>query len=139
MRFPQKIARMPAGDRQPVGVCPRCGGMSNRATAGHMPRAVIEGLNYQLIEVIGPLESGLGSGLEEIVAVGGGARNDFWILNKADVLGRPVEVPCIEEATPLGAAILAGIGLGLYKNEQDAFQRVCKPGKTYQSTAALRR
>jgi xylulokinase len=37
----------------------------------------------------------------------------------------------VDEATPLGAAILAGIGIGLYRNEQDAFERVYKPGKTY--------
>ena len=45
------------------------------------------------------------------IAVGGGARNAFWMQNKADVVGRPIEVPAIEEATPLGAAILAGIAL----------------------------
>jgi sugar (pentulose or hexulose) kinase len=46
-------------------------------------------------------------------------------------------VPEIEEATPLGAAILAGIGVGLYKDEQDAFGRVYKPGKTYQPDPQL--
>jgi xylulokinase len=40
-------------------------------------------------------------------------------------------VPEVEEATPLGAAILAGIGVGLYRNEQEAFERVYRPGKTY--------
>ncbi len=44
--------------------------------------------------------------------------------------------PRIEEATPPDAAILTGIGLEFYKDEQDTFQRVHKPGKTYQSTAA---
>ena len=45
--------------------------------------------------------------------------------------------PAVEEATPLGAAILAGIGLGLYQDEEDAFGRVSKPGKTYQPDPAL--
>jgi sugar (pentulose or hexulose) kinase len=54
------------------------------------------------------------------VAVGGATRNVFWMQNKADVTGLPVEVPEVEEATPLGAAILAGIGVGLYRDEQDA-------------------
>jgi len=57
--------------------------------------------------------------------------------NKADVTGLPIDVPEVEEATPLGAAILAGIGVGLYRNEQDAFERVYKPGKTYQPDANL--
>ena len=38
--------------------------------------------------------------------------------NKADVVGRPIEVPDVEEATPLGAAILAGIGVGLYRGRR---------------------
>ena len=50
--------------------------------------------------------------------------------NKADVIGRPLEIPAVEEATALGAAILAGIGIGLYQNERDAFDHVYKPGAT---------
>jgi sugar (pentulose or hexulose) kinase len=57
--------------------------------------------------------------------------------NKADVVGLPIEVPEVEEATPLGAAILAGIGVGLYRDEQDAFERVYKPGKTYHPNSHL--
>jgi sugar (pentulose or hexulose) kinase len=57
--------------------------------------------------------------------------------NKADVTGLPIEVPEVEEATPLGAAILAGIGVGLYRDEQDAFERVYKKGKTYQPDEQL--
>ena len=57
--------------------------------------------------------------------------------NKADVVGLPIEVPEVEEATPLGAAILAGIGVGLYHDEQDAFERVYKPGKTYHPNSQL--
>jgi autoinducer 2 (AI-2) kinase len=51
--------------------------------------------------------------------------------NKTDMLGRPIEVPAVEEASPLGAAILAGIGVGLYRDEHEAYNRVCRPGKTY--------
>ncbi len=57
--------------------------------------------------------------------------------NKADVTGRPVEVPEIEEATPLGAAMLAGIGVGLYRDDQDAFEHVRRPGKTYEPDGKL--
>jgi len=64
-------------------------------------------------------------------------RNQFWMQNKADMVGRPIEVPDVEEATPLGAAILAGIGVGLYNDEQSAFERVRKPGKTYQPDLRL--
>ena len=68
---------------------------------------------------------------DKIVAIGGATRNEFWMQNKADMVGKPIEVPELDEAVPLGAAILAGIGVGLYQNEQDAFERVYKPGRTY--------
>ncbi|CAG0962810.1 partial Xylulose kinase, partial [Anaerolineae bacterium] len=50
--------------------------------------------------------------------------NPFWMQNKADVAGRPLEVSELEEATPLGAALLAGIGVGLYQDAQDAYDRL---------------
>ena len=112
-------------------------GMSTLATDGDMLRAIIEGLDYQFLDIITALEAGLEGKLERIVAVGGATRNEFWMQNKADVAGRPIEVPAVEEATPLGAAILAGIGLGLFQDEEDAFQRVYRPGKTYQPDAEL--
>jgi sugar (pentulose or hexulose) kinase len=46
-------------------------------------------------------------------------------------------VPDVEEATPLGAAILAGIGVGLYEDEQEAFEQVYKPGRTYEPDPEL--
>jgi xylulokinase len=107
-------------------------GLSNFAQRGDMLRAIIEGLDYQVLDMISALKTGVGITPEKLVAVGGATRNQFWMQNKADVVGLPIEVPEVEEATPLGAAILAGIGVGLYKDEQDAFERVYKPGLTYQ-------
>jgi xylulokinase len=106
-------------------------GLSSFAGRGDLLRAIIEGLDYQVLDIVKSLESGLGICPERLVAVGGATRNVFWMQNKADVTGVPVEVPEVEEATPLGAAILAGIGVGLYRDEQDAFERVYKPGKIY--------
>lgn len=107
-------------------------GLSNFAGSGDMLRAIIEGLNYQVLDIVTALRNGVGIDPDRLVAVGGATRNEFWMQNKADVVGLPIEVPEVEEATPLGAAILAGIGVGLYKDEQDAFERVYKPGKIYQ-------
>jgi xylulokinase len=102
-----------------------------------MVRAMIEGLDYQFLDIVTALEAGLNTRLEKFIAVGGATRNAFWMQNKADVVGRPIEVPAIDEATPLGAAILAGIGVGLYRDAHDAFRRVWRPGKTYQPDPAL--
>ena len=112
-------------------------GLSNLTTAGDLLRAVIEGLDYQFLDIVSSLERGLDVRLERFIAVGGATRNAFWMQNKADVVGRPIEVPDVEEASPLGAAMLAGIGLGLYRDEQAAFERVYRPGRIFQPDADL--
>ena len=106
-------------------------GLRNLATKGDMVRAVIEGLNYQFLEIISGLEAAVGVTPHKLVAGGGGKRNQFWIQNRADMAGQAIEVPEIEETTSLGAAILAGIGVGLYKDEADAFAQVYRPGPVY--------
>lgn len=112
-------------------------GLRNTATKGHLLRAVVEGLNYQFLQILAGLDKGLGLPCDKLVVVGGGTRNEFWMQNRADMLGQPFEVPAVEEATPLGAAILAGIGVGIYRDEQDAFERVYRPGRIYEPNRAL--
>ena len=112
-------------------------GLSNFVTQGDMLRAIIEGLDYQVLDIITALEGGLGIEPDKLIVVGGAARNKFWMQNKADMTGRLIETPDIEEASPLGAAILAGIGVGLYKNEQDAFDHVDKPGEIFEPDPKL--
>jgi len=53
------------------------------------------------------------------------------------MIGKPIETPEIEEPTPLGAAILAGIGVGLYKDVDDAYEKVYRPGRTWQPNLDL--
>lgn len=106
-------------------------GLTPATSRGDLLRAMFEGLDYQLLDIVTTLEAQADFHAERFIAVGGAVRNTFWMQNKADVTGRPVEVPAIEEATPLGAAILAGIGVGVYQNEDDAYDHVCKPGVTY--------
>jgi len=112
-------------------------GLRNITTKADMLRAVVEGLNYQFVQILKGLETGVGLKADTLVAVGGGTKNAFSMQNKADMAGKPIETPEIEEATPLGAAILAGIGVGLYKDEQDAYDRVRRPGKVYEPNLAL--
>ena len=102
-----------------------------------MLRAIIEGLDYQVLDIVTALKNGLGVNPDRLVVVGGATRNSFWMQNKSDIAGLPIHVPELEEATSLGAAILAGIGIGLYRNEQDAFEQVNRPGKTYQPDSQL--
>ncbi len=111
----------PVVDSQSLGVF---AGLTPRASRGDMLRAIIEGLDYQFLDMVLALEKSLGTTLERFIAVGGATRNTFWMQNKADVVGRPIEVHDVEEATPLGAAILAGIGVGLYQR-----RRRCLPSR----------
>ena len=112
-------------------------GLRNTTTRGDMLRAIIEGLNFQFLEILEGVETALKVTPEKFVAVGGGTQNAFWMQNKADMVGRPIETPDIEEATPLGAAILAGIGVGLYADEDEALERVYRPGKVYEPNTEL--
>ena len=127
-------AACPVVDSRSLGAL---AGITNRVTRGDLLRAMIEGLDYQFLDIVSAMEAALGNRFERFVAVGGATRNRFWMQNKADVAGRVVEVPDVEEATPLGAAILAGIGVGLYRDEQDAFERVYRPGTVYEPDPRL--
>ena len=107
-------------------------GLGPSATRGDMLRALIEGLDYQLLDIVQEMRKNLGFDVSTLVAAGGAIRNSFWMQNKADMIGCPIEVPEVEDASPLGAAMLAGIGVGIYRDEKDAFERVRKPGRTYE-------
>jgi xylulokinase len=112
-------------------------GLNDSTKKEDMVRAVVEGLNYAFLDMLKALEVGLGEKAERIIAIGGGTRNEFWMQNKADISGRPVVTLEIEEATALGAAMLAGVGVGAYKNLAEASQRVHKPGKLFEPNFKL--
>lgn len=112
-------------------------GLNDTTRQGDLVRAMIEGLDYAFVDMLKAVEQGAGATAEKIVAIGGAVRNEFWMQNKADVCGRPIDVPEIEEATALGAAMLAGTGCGCYRDLQEAAQRVYKPGKVYEPDPQL--
>ncbi|NPV53615.1 MAG: carbohydrate kinase [Firmicutes bacterium] len=95
-------------------------GLRTHHSLADITRATIEGLCLELRSGLQALEAAMGSGVQEIRAIGGGAKNRFWLETKATVLGRPVKLPGNPEAVALGAALLAGIGSGIYKDEADA-------------------
>ena len=106
-------------------------GLTNIVAREDMIRAVFEGLNFQFRSMMEALS---GSGLSQskrIICTGGAARNAFWMQNKADITGLMLEVPDVYEATPLGAAMVAGIGIGVYKDKYDAVSNVRRSVKEY--------
>jgi xylulokinase len=60
-------------------------GLSSFAGSGDMLRAIIEGLDYQVLDIVNALKDGVGIKPDRLVAVGGATRNEFWMQNKADV------------------------------------------------------
>jgi xylulokinase len=79
------------------------------------------------------LEDASGLPADKIVATGGASQNEFWTQNKADITGKLIEVPAAAESTPLGAALISGIGTGVYKDAKEAYDQtysveyVCEP------------
>jgi len=107
-------------------------GISTLTKQGDLARAVFEGLDFQLLDTVRTMEERTGTQATEFLGVGGAIRNAFWMQNKADMVGRPFCIPEVEEATVLGAAILAGIGAGAFRDEEDAFGRVCHSKVVYE-------
>ncbi len=112
-------------------------GLNDTTRREDMIRAVVEGLDYAFLDMLKALEQGAGQKADQITAIGGGTRNAFWMQNKADISGRPVVTLEIEEATALGAAMLAGVGVGAYQDLSEAVERVQKPGRTFEPNAKL--
>ncbi len=106
-------------------------GLSLNHGRAHLYRALLEGNTYALRDIVDRLDA-MGIGGPEIRVVGGGARSPFWLQMKADVTGRTVRTLATDEATALGAAMLAAVGGGLVDDLDDAVARCVRLGeRTY--------
>lgn len=88
-------------------------GITRGTSRGHIARAALEAIAYQVRDVLRAMENASGIPVRELRADGGAAVNDLLMQFQADILGRPVLRPRMTELTALGAARLAGIGAGL--------------------------
>jgi xylulokinase len=95
-------------------------GLRLEHTRGDLVRAVFEGLTLSLRRLMDVFIDTTGRTPDELRAVGGGSRNTWWLQLKADVLGLPVAVPSLSEFTARGAALLAGLGAGIYADDSAA-------------------
>ncbi len=96
-------------------------------TPADLARAAMEGLSFALRYLLEGHQRITGSTAAALRAVGGGTRNTWWQQLKADVLGLPVEVPEVSEVTARGAALLAGLAVGLYRDAADAAGQAYRP------------
>ena len=101
-------------------------GLRSTNTKADMFRAVIEGINFQFRDIIEKFQVSLDKTPDKIIAIGGPTRNDLWMQTKADITSKPVEIPDVAEPVTLGAAMLAGIGSGVYDDLPQAHEAVRK-------------
>ena len=95
------------------------GGLSRSSTAGHIARALLEGVAHRVADVAESLWCNVAQ--PALLRVDGGAsRNDFLLQAQADLLGLVVERPMVVEGSAAGAAGLAAIGVGLWSGPQEA-------------------
>jgi glycerol kinase len=94
-------------------------GLTRGTTVAHLARAALESMCYQTRDVVEAMQRDSGIRLQELRCDGGAAGNDFLMQFQADILGVPVEVPMIAETTALGAAYLAGLATGYWRNRDE--------------------
>jgi len=94
-------------------------GITRGTNRNHIARAALESIAYQTRAVVDAMARDSGIRPAVLRVDGGAARNDFLCQFQADILGIPVERPSTTESTALGAAYLAGLATGFWKDEKE--------------------
>ena len=94
-------------------------GITRGTTAAHITRAALEGISYQVYDVLNSMENDIKSKLKEIRVDGGAVANCFLMQFQADICRCPVVRPKVLETTALGVAYLAGLAVGYWKDMSD--------------------
>jgi glycerol kinase len=94
-------------------------GLTRGATKAHLARAALESMAYQTRDVVECMQRDSGIKVRELRVDGGATRNDFLCQFQADILGVSVVRPVVTETTALGAAYLAGLAVGFWKNSRE--------------------
>jgi sugar (pentulose or hexulose) kinase len=106
-------------------------------TRADMARAVMEGVAYELRWALDEITD-QGLDMASLKMVGGGAESPIWPQIVADVTGLPVALPALRQAAALGAAMLAGVGAGLFPDAEAAYAAFERPGRLVAPDPALR-
>jgi len=103
-------------------------GLTFAADRAAMAKAILEGLTFELRTNLDLLRDS-GITINELHAVGGGARSELWLQLKADICNVPLRVPEVTEAACLGAALLAGVAAGVYPDHAAAADSCVRLGR----------
>ena len=94
-------------------------GLTRGSTAAHIARAALESIAYQSADLLNAMRADAKTQLSELRVDGGATKNELLMQFQADLLGVPVVHPRVIETTALGAAYLAGLAVGYWKNRKD--------------------
>jgi glycerol kinase len=94
-------------------------GLTRGSTAAHIARAALESIAYQSADLLNAMRADSKTKLSELRVDGGATKNELLMQFQADLLGVPVVHPRVVETTALGAAYLAGLAVGYWKNRKD--------------------
>jgi glycerol kinase len=106
-------------------------GLTRGTTRAHLARAALEGIALSCADLLDAMEKDLGRRLAELRVDGGAAANDLLMQIQADLLQCRVVRPQVIETTALGAAILAGVGIGWFSSLRDA-QAAWRQDRTFE-------
>jgi len=118
-------------------------GLTRGTTRGHIARATLEGIAFQVADVLDAMRADAGLDLDGLRVDGGAAASDTLLQIQADILGVPVLRPEVTETTALGAAYLAGLAVGVWRDREAiashwALDRRFEPAMDRSTAAALR-
>lgn len=117
-------------------------GLTRGTTTDHLVRATLESLAYQSYDVIEAMQNDTGLPLKALQVDGGACRNDYLMQFQADLLQSEIVRPVNFETTALGAAMLAALAVGIFKDknqlrDKHSVERVFKPQQSKQDVATL--
>jgi glycerol kinase len=118
-------------------------GLTRGSTAAHLARAALEGIAFQVADVLSVMEADSGIRLKELRVDGGACVNNLLMQFQADLLAVPVVRPAIQETTALGAAYLAGLAVGFWRDQAEIagqwkVDRIFEPSMKAEERADLR-
>jgi len=95
-------------------------------------RAAMEGVTFGIHYLAEGIEEASGHPIRQMRAVGGGTRNAWWQQLKADILGVPIETLAVSDVTAQGAALLAGLAIGMFADTNTAARRAYRSAIRYE-------
>ncbi|MCA6071018.1 MAG: xylulokinase [Endomicrobium sp.] len=107
-------------------------GMDVNHTISHFTRAVVEGITFSLKDSMEIMQKDAGKKFERIVSVGGGAQNKNWLQIQADIFNSTITTLTIEQGPSLGAAMIAAVGVGWYKDFKSCADKFVSFGDVFQ-------